>query len=253
MQEKEWDDFTKLRKKLAKDLKQIREEIQQRNELVGKDEFNKTATTVKRSQEIRNKLKEVGKEIDSLEKLQQREAEKLEERKIKKKDIPVEEEQEIERRAEIVLLCRSHVDECRRLEKTTKSNTTVMLFDRDNNSTDPLISELPDIDGDEGFQMIKENDRQIDKKLDIVHGMIGELKEGAMLMGQEVERQGQMMEELEESVEKATANLVNLNKRLKDTIQKVRRADRFCIDIILVIVILGIGAYLYNVFTNGGF
>jgi len=128
MQEKQWDDFTKLRKKLAKDVKQIREEIQQRNDLMGKNE-DRTMTTVQRSQEIRNRLKEVGKEIDILEKIQKKEAEKLEERRLKKKEVSPEEEQEIERRAEIVLLCRSHVDECRRLEKTSKSNTTVMLFD----------------------------------------------------------------------------------------------------------------------------
>jgi hypothetical protein len=49
---------------------------------MGKNE-DRTMTTVQRSQEIRNRLKEVGKEIDILERIQKKEAEKLEERRLK--------------------------------------------------------------------------------------------------------------------------------------------------------------------------
>jgi len=126
-------------------------------------------------------------------------------------------------------------------------------FNFGDNATDPLISELPDIEGDSGFQMLRENDREIDAKLNTIFGIVTELKEGARAMGQEADKHSGLIDDATYKVDRAVGEIQNLNKRLKETLQKVRRADRFCIDIILVVVILGIGAYLYNVFTNGGF
>nr|ADE75981.1 unknown [Picea sitchensis] len=48
-------------------------------------------------------------------------------------------------------------------------------------------------------------------------------------------------------VDKATSDLKNTNVRLKDTVNKLRSSRNFCIDIILLCIILGIAAYLYNV------
>jgi len=76
------------------------------------------------------------------------------------------------------------------------------------------------------------------------------LKDMANEMGKEIEMQGMMIDELDHKVEKTNAKLINLNKRLKKTLESVRKADRFCIDIILLVVILAIGGYLYNVFRK---
>jgi len=62
--------------------------------------------------------------------------------------------------------------------------------------------------------------------------------------------QEMMINELDRKVETTNAKLLNLNKRLKKTLEQVRKADRFCIDIILLIVVLAIGGYLYNVFSK---
>ncbi|KAK4478635.1 hypothetical protein RD792_014125 [Penstemon davidsonii] len=47
-------------------------------------------------------------------------------------------------------------------------------------------------------------------------------------------------------VDKATSDLKNTNVRLKDTVNQLRSSRNFCIDIILLCVILGIAAYLYK-------
>jgi len=246
---KNWDDFTKLRKKVAQDLRHIREQIQERNALMGKTDMGNT-TTVKMGRDIRNGLKDIIKEADELESMQKREVEKLEKKKLKNKPVDPKEEEEAKNREEIVLLCRQHIEECKRLEKQVRGVTGVFT---DNNTNEPLITSLPDIDGDEGFQLLRRQDQQIDEELERASKGVAVLKDIAIEMGKEVEMQEMMIDELGKKVEKTNAKLINLNKRLKKTLQDVRKADRFCIDIILLVVILAIGGYLYNAFTHGGF
>uniref|UniRef100_A0A2P2LKY2 Syntaxin n=1 Tax=Rhizophora mucronata TaxID=61149 RepID=A0A2P2LKY2_RHIMU len=48
-------------------------------------------------------------------------------------------------------------------------------------------------------------------------------------------------------LDEATSELKNTNVRLKDTVNQLRPSQNFCIDIVLLYIILGIAAYLYNV------
>ncbi|GJP37190.1 hypothetical protein CLOM_g21625 [Closterium sp. NIES-68] len=47
-------------------------------------------------------------------------------------------------------------------------------------------------------------------------------------------------------VNSTTQTLKNNNKRLKEILTEVRSPRKFCIDLILILVLLGIGAYLYS-------
>jgi len=246
-EEKNWDDFTKLRKKVAADLRKVREEIGERDQLMAKSDMANT-TTVKMGRDIRNGLKEVIKETDQLEAMQKREEERIEKRKLQKKEVLPEEEEEIEHRKEIVDLCRQHVEECKRLEKQVRGGPGYS-FSEPTTNDGPVISSLPDIDGDEGFQLLRMNDAQIDEKLDHVSRGVANLKGMAEEMGKEIEMQGMMIDQVTNRVEEANAKLINLNKRLKKTLEGFRKADRFCIDLILLVIILALGGYLYNSFA----
>jgi len=244
---KTWDDFTKLRKELANNLRNIREQIQERNSLMGKNDMGNT-TTVKLGRDIRNGLKEVIKEADALEELQKKkQADKLERKKLKGKKIDPKEEEDVKARQEIVDLSRQHIEECRRLEKQVRGAGGTFF---ETEKSDATVTSLPDIE-DESFQLLIQQDNEIDVKLDGVAKGVAVLKEMATEMGKEVEMQEVMIEELNTKVEKTNAKLINLNQRLKKTLEGVRKANRFCIDIILIVIILAIGGYLYNVFKNG--
>jgi len=243
---KTWDDFTKLRKKLATDVRLIREQINERNELLGSDMGN--TTTVKMSKDIRNGLKTLTTEADELEALQKRQAEKIEKKKTKGKVVTEEESQEIQEREEIVTLCRQHIEECRKLEKSVRGTRSTIFAD-DNKDNSALVTELPDIDGERG-QLLKQNDDEINAHLNTIGEHVTRLGTMATAMGQEIEMQGKMIDHLDAKVEKTNAKLNNLNKRMKKTLEGVRKADRFCIDIILIIIILAIVGYLYNTFRT---
>ncbi|KAA8516535.1 hypothetical protein F0562_016959 [Nyssa sinensis] len=86
-----------------------------------------------------------------------------------------------------------------------------------------------------------------DQGLDTIAEGLDTLKSMAQDMNEEFNRQVPLMDEIDTKVDKATADLKNTNVRLKDTVNQLRSSRNFCIDIILLCIILGIAAYLYNV------
>ncbi|EEF42965.1 syntaxin-71 [Ricinus communis] len=86
-----------------------------------------------------------------------------------------------------------------------------------------------------------------DQGLDMISKGLDTLKDMAHDMNEELDRQVPLMDEIDTKVDKATADLKNTNVRLKDTVNQLRSSRNFCIDIVLLCIILGIAAYLYNV------
>jgi len=117
------------------------------------------------------------------------------------------------------------------LERAVRGTATSVFID--SNASDPTITSLPEIDGDPGFQLLLDQDREIDQVLDDISKGVGVLKEMAHGMSQEIEMQEAIIDELDTKVEKNVNQLLGLNKRMKKTLENVRKADRFCIDLIL--------------------
>ncbi|KAJ6804979.1 syntaxin-71-like [Iris pallida] len=85
-----------------------------------------------------------------------------------------------------------------------------------------------------------------DQGLDVIAEGLDTLKNMAHDMNEELDRQVPLMDEIDSKVDRANADLKNTNVRLKETVNQMRSSRNFCIDIILLCIILGIAAYLYN-------
>ncbi|GJN15155.1 hypothetical protein PR202_gb02048 [Eleusine coracana subsp. coracana] len=85
-----------------------------------------------------------------------------------------------------------------------------------------------------------------DEGLDIIGEGLETLKNMASDMNEELDRQVPLMDEMDDKVDRANADLKNTNVRLKETVLQMRSSRNFCIDIILLCIILGIAAYLYK-------
>ncbi|KAL4183706.1 hypothetical protein AMTRI_Chr11g156450 [Amborella trichopoda] len=85
-----------------------------------------------------------------------------------------------------------------------------------------------------------------DQGLDAIAEGLDTLKNMAHDLNEEVDRQVPLIDEIDTKVDRATSDLKNTNVRLKDTVTKLRSSRNFCVDIILLCIILGIAAYLYN-------
>ncbi|GBG91132.1 hypothetical protein CBR_g51934 [Chara braunii] len=93
------------------------------------------------------------------------------------------------------------------------------------------------------FEMRKQKQ---DEGLEIVSQGLNTLKNMAEDIHQELENQEPLVDEMHNKVDKANAEMRTTNKRLKDTVTSLRSSRNFCIDIILLAVVLGIAAYIYS-------
>ncbi|XP_022744627.1 syntaxin-71-like isoform X2 [Durio zibethinus] len=85
-----------------------------------------------------------------------------------------------------------------------------------------------------------------DQGLDMISEGLDTLKNMAHDINEELDRQVPLMDEIDTKVDKAAADLKNTNVRLKATVTQLRSSRNFCIDIVLLCIVLGIAAYLYN-------
>ncbi|GJP37189.1 hypothetical protein CLOM_g21625 [Closterium sp. NIES-68] len=85
-----------------------------------------------------------------------------------------------------------------------------------------------------------------DVELEYISSGLEKLRHLAQDMNEEMDRQEPMLEAVENKVNSTTQTLKNNNKRLKEILTEVRSPRKFCIDLILILVLLGIGAYLYS-------
>lgn len=86
-----------------------------------------------------------------------------------------------------------------------------------------------------------------DEGLAFISEGLDTLKNLAEDMGEELDRQVPLVDEIETKVDRARTELKNNNVRLKSTLNEIRSSRNFLIDIILVCIILGIASYLYNI------
>jgi len=246
-EEKDMDEFTKLKRQISRDIKEVRKRIEERNQLLGKTDNN--TVTVRMSSEVRSKLKAIQHDAEQLQSLQQKEAQKLEKKKAKGKEIDPAIEKEVLARGELVDLAFKHIEECKQMEKSGyKYNNGLSGYD-DKDLPKPTITSLPDID-DDGFQTLRKNDALIDEKLDLVAQGVGVLKDMANQYTKEIEMQEMLIADNDNEVTKTQVTLDNLNKRLKNTLNKVRSCDRFVLDFILVVIILAIIGYVYKMIAG---
>ncbi|THG17228.1 hypothetical protein TEA_013552 [Camellia sinensis var. sinensis] len=88
--------------------------------------------------------------------------------------------------------------------------------------------------------------KQAYQELEVISEGLDTLKNMAHDLNEEMDRQVPLMDEIDTKVDKAASDLKNTNVRLKDTVNQLRSSQNFCIDIILLCIILGIAAYLYK-------
>jgi hypothetical protein len=241
--DKDLDDFTRLRHKIAQEIKDVRTHLEERNKLLAQD--NNNAATVKLSSDVRSRIKAIIKDIEQLDATQKSDKEQYEKKKAKGKKVEEGADKEFDHRAEVIELCWKHIDECKHLERSGFGMSGSGAMDS-KQADKPLITELPDIEGDEGFQLLRKNDALIDQKLDVAADGVRIIKELATEMGKEIQTQTIMMEEIEDKVDRTQAHLDNLNRRLKTTLEKVRKGDKFILDFILLVIVLALGGFIYN-------
>jgi len=244
------DDFQRLKKRIAEDVRQLRQRIEERDIMIAQTSPGNPMVP-RISSDIRTKLQEIEADANSLRDLQKKEAEKVEKQRQRGRAIPEDIEKEMQTRVEIVELCYQHIEECKNLERNNSlQQLSPGSFSVISSKPDgPVPLSLPDID-DERFQQLILTDKLIDERLGVISGAISDLGEIATEMGKELELQTVMLDELEVHVEDTSGKFDNLNKRLKNQLNKIRTCDRFVLDFVCIMTLLGLGGLIYNMVTR---
>jgi uncharacterized phage infection (PIP) family protein YhgE len=168
-------------------------------------------------------------------------------KKSKKDGVSEEDQDYLERQKEIVELTFQHIAEVEKMEK--RMHYTEGILD-DSSDQEAAPTKLPDIDDDgeigQRFAMLKQRDQQIDQGLEEVSKGVAVLKQMAVEMGDAVDVQGAIMDDIEKKVDVNQGKVDNLNKRLKKTLETVRSGNRFAIDFICCLVMMALAGVLAN-------
>ena len=170
------DEFSGLKTQLAREVREIRSALKERDELLQKGASG-TKQTVQMSHQIRTQIKGVKDDAQKLLALQKKEA--------VKRDKKGTNATQVEERQEVVELVFKHIEECEAIEKKRyngkSTEARVELFStsgfgspsRGGGSTStatvsrvPGGTELPDIETQDGLKMLAAKDKVIDEGLD---------------------------------------------------------------------------------------
>jgi len=245
------DEFKRLKAHIAQEVKDVREALKEREQLLDRPAAASSKATVQLSHKIRQQLKGMRDDAGKLRELQRKEAARA-----KGKTVAV---QQAEQRQEQVELVFKHLEDVENQERRRyggkNSDQRVELFSGGRAQGAMTVSatrvptggvELPEIETQEGLKMLQRKDQQIDEALEQVAEGVSELKSIALDMRDEVKIQSSMVDEITSKVDSANVHLNSMNKRMKKTLEQTRSADRFILDFILLIILLGIIGYIVS-------
>jgi len=248
------DPFKGLKATVAANLRETRQMLKERDDLLGKGAGG-TRHTIQLSHNIRAQLREAREDAMKLQAVQAKEASKLN----KKGD---EGRQKVQERVEMVSLVFQHLDECDDLEKKRVNSkfteARIDLFSGGraqvgmaSTTRVPITADtaLPDLETQAELDQMQARDRKIDEGLQVVSEGVSELQAVAIDMREEMTMQRTVIDEVESNVDKANAKLTNINKRMKRALTKTRSADRFIMDFILIVVLLGVIGFIIMLVT----
>ena len=96
------------------------------------------------------------------------------------------------------------------------------------------------------LSIIQSKDEEFDIQLETIGEGLQDLSEIAKMQNEEVRRQNAMLETVGSKIIEANDHITNVNQRMKETLAEVRGADKICVDIMCVVLIIGLSAVLYK-------
>ena len=89
-----------------------------------------------------------------------------------------------------------------------------------------------------------------DDKLDEIHIGVGKLKQEARTVGTGISKTGKKVKELSKHADKTHKSINSQNERLKELVNKIRSSDKYCCDIILILILIGLICTLYSIIKH---
>ena len=113
-------------------------------------------------------------------------------------------------------------------------------------SSNPFVN-MEHSETSKAFRMeFEERKKKQDAGLDAISRGLGVLKDIGGEMTEEMRRQEPITDAIEEKLDSANRDIRTANAKLKHAVMKMRSTRKFCVDIILICVVLGIALTLFK-------
>lgn len=96
------------------------------------------------------------------------------------------------------------------------------------------------------LEQIERRDQEFDHELDQIADGINDLQEIAQMQQEEVKKQNVMLSNVGQKIDNAYDHIDNVNAKMKDTLNEVRAADKICVDIMCIVLMVGLAAVMYQ-------
>jgi len=243
------DTFTRTRRQLAKMIKDIRMEIEERNKLKGTITPHELAL---RSGIIRDNINKARVLGDELEKIHKKKKAKL----AVTADAKDEKKQASAKREEIIAMMHRHFDELDKLSGAVGRDISTSDSGNDYEDGQPISlpmmptqSKLKELDCHD-FDQIMVNEEKIEEQLDELHIRVKRLKVLAIEAGEHIDKSTEQIERLQVLADTTTTELQAANRLLHKIVKEVKSPNAFCCDCILCLMVIGIAVGMYFALTN---
>lgn len=98
----------------------------------------------------------------------------------------------------------------------------------------------------QAMAQIQQNDKEIDDMINIIGDGLDTLKDIATNMGDELKKQEQKINEIDNNMDTQQAKLDKNNKQLNKLLEEVKKEDHFCRYLVMLVLIVAVGLTLYN-------
>jgi chromosome segregation ATPase len=241
------DEFEKLRYEINQKLSEVETFLSKKEEYKGndpRDVFEKSKVSAKVEDGLKEIEEKLAKSIIVL-RAQKGKPKKFGDitTKEKAKELMDERFQMLRNRHEGLFVDDKKIDE----NKTSLEKLDHILLERANrpdNNREPNEHEL------QAMQKWKDEIDDQDKDLAELGAGVKTLKVHSKKIGNKIEESGKHIKKVQKVAEATSEKLKTSNAKLKELLDKIRTGDRFCVDLLLILICLGLIAVLYNVIKS---
>ena len=112
----------------------------------------------------------------------------------------------------------------------------------------PICPDLTDAQ-QQGLLQIEQNQQEVNQILEMISSGIDDLQGMAQGMNDEIQKQNKMLDEVETAVDKTNEHMKKTQEKMHETLKKTRGGDKFCMDMVLIFIIVAVGLLIVKLFT----
>ena len=101
----------------------------------------------------------------------------------------------------------------------------------------------------QGLLQIEQNQQEVNQILEMISSGIDDLQGMAQGMNDEIQKQNKMLDEVETAVDKTNEHMKKTQEKMHETLKKTRGGDKFCMDMVLIFIIVAVGLLIVKLFT----